>query len=333
MRALLLAAAGVSLYLLFPTLIETFSSWPQLRSLSPWWLLGGIGFEAASFVALWSLQRVALHTRSWYAVATSQLAANAAGQVIPGGGAAATGIQYRLLVRAGVQPAAIVAGLTASWAATTVTALALPAVALVTAIGSPAVPSGLARVAYVAGAGFVLLVAVGFVGYRWDRPLRLAGELVRRVASRVGLGGRVADLPERLLAQRDRIGHVFVRRPLLSLLSAVGKWGFDYCVLLCALVAAGARPQPGAVLLAYAAAILLAMIPVTPGGLGFVELGLVGTLTLAGVGAATAAAATLAYRLVSYWLPLPVGLGAYLLARSHSSTSAGATSDAASSPP
>ena len=57
------------------------------------------------------------------------------------------------------------------------------------------------------------------------------------------------------------------------------------------------------------------MIPLTPGGLGFVEAGLTGLLGLAGVALGVATVATLAYRLVSFWLPLPVGGIAYLLAR------------------
>ena len=48
-------------------------------------------------------------------------------------------------------------------------------------------------------------------------------------------------------------------------------------------------------------------LPLTPGGLGFVEAGLTGTLALAGVGAGAAVVATLAYRLVSFWLPIPAG--------------------------
>jgi uncharacterized membrane protein YbhN (UPF0104 family) len=38
-----------------------------------------------------------------------------------------------------------------------------------------------------------------------------------------------------------------------------------------------------------------------------VEAGLTATLVAAGVGADQAVAATLLYRLVSFWLPLPVG--------------------------
>ena len=55
-------------------------------------------------------------------------------------------------------------------------------------------------------------------------------------------------------------------------------------------------------------AAILAWIPLTPGGLGFVEVGLAATLGLAGVGAAEATTAVLAYRLVSFWLPIPFGL-------------------------
>jgi uncharacterized protein (TIRG00374 family) len=69
------------------------------------------------------------------------------------------------------------------------------------------------------------------------------------------------------------------------------------------------------VLLAYVAATVLAMIPITPGGLGFVEAGLAAMLRLAGVPGPEAVLATLAYRLVSYWLPLPAGAVAYWIFR------------------
>lgn len=51
----------------------------------------------------------------------------------------------------------------------------------------------------------------------------------------------------------------------------------------------------------------LAIVPITPGGLGFVETGLTGALVLAGVDANSAVVATLLYRLMSFWLPIPVG--------------------------
>ncbi|NBS94498.1 MAG: UPF0104 family protein [Betaproteobacteria bacterium] len=70
---------------------------------------------------------------------------------------------------------------------------------------------------------------------------------------------------------------------------------------------------------------LLAMIPITPGGVGFVEAGLVAMLTLAGIPGEQALLATLAYRVVSYWLPLPAGLVAHLLFRHRYGSRAGDT--------
>jgi uncharacterized protein (TIRG00374 family) len=98
-------------------------------------------------------------------------------------------------------------------------------------------------------------------------------------------------------------------------LTTAASTGLDYIALLAALRAVGAAPRPSLVLLAYASAQLLALIPFTPGGLGFVEAALVGTLTLAGVAPQDALLATLVYRLASYWLPIPAGGVAYLVFR------------------
>ena len=100
-----------------------------------------------------------------------------------------------------------------------------------------------------------------------------------------------------------------------AVLLTAGRLGFDYACLLAALRATGASPRPSLVLLAYSAASLLALFPVTPGGLGVVEASLSGLLILAGVRPGSAVLATLAYRIASYWLPLLAGPPAYLLFR------------------
>jgi uncharacterized protein (TIRG00374 family) len=128
-------------------------------------------------------------------------------------------------------------------------------------------------------------------------------------------GRPVTGLSRELISDRDFIRTTLDRRWGFALLAAVGNTGFDYLALLCALRAVGVAPRPSLVVLAYAAAELLAQIPFTPGGLGFVEAGLVGTLTLAGAPGPAALSATLLYRLVSYWLPIPAGGVAYLLFR------------------
>jgi hypothetical protein len=314
-RVGLLLVAGLSLYLLLPQVLDVFSSWPQLRGIDPLWLGLAVLFEALSFISLWSLQRIAIGTHSWFAVGTSQLAANAAGSIVPGGGAAASAVQYGMLVRAGIRGDRVASGLAASAAATTGAIFALPVVALLAGLGEVAAPAGLRKIAYIGGGAFALLAVGVVVAFAWDKPVLAVGRAARAVAGWVKQRDRLEDLPERLLVQRDGIRSAVATHPVVAGLSALGKWGFDYLALICVLEGLSIHPAPAAVLLAYAAASLLALIPLTPGGLGFVEAGLTGLLVLAGVGAGDAAAATLAYRLVSYWLPLPVGLVGYWLGR------------------
>jgi uncharacterized membrane protein YbhN (UPF0104 family) len=341
-RVVLLLLAGISLYLLAPSLLEIFSSWPELRELDPLWLGLAVFFEGVSSLAFWTLQRIAFRTQSWFAVGTSQLAGAAAARILPGGPAAAGVLQYGILVRAGIPPQRVASGLAASWAATTATVLALPVMAVLTALGGAPVPHGLRNVAYLGGGAFAAMAAAGVAAFAWDRPLLLVGRSARAAAGLVGRSEQLENLPERLLLQRDALRRAFSLHPWLAFLAALGKWGFDYLALLCVLAALSAQPEPALVLLAYAAASLLGMIPLTPGGLGFVEAGLAGLLVLAGVSAGDAAVATLAYRLISFWLPLPVGAVAWWLARrrygpvdpeASEATTSSSSSDAATSPP
>jgi uncharacterized protein (TIRG00374 family) len=72
------------------------------------------------------------------------------------------------------------------------------------------------------------------------------------------------------------------------------------------------QPGYGPLAVAYAAANIASAIPVTPGGLGVIEVTLVAVTVGFGAPRATAVLAVLGYRLVNYWLPLPPGAVAYL---------------------
>jgi len=315
LRILLLLATAVSLYLLFPSLVDVFTQWRSLRDLHPQWIALALVFEAASVTSLWEVQRIALRTPSWFAVGTSQLAGNAAGNIVPGGGATAGAVAYRMLVQAGVRSGDVVSGLTAVAIANAATILVFPLLALPAILGGLKAPSGLLQTAYIGAGAFVLLVVGGLAAFLSDRPLLLAGRAIDAVL-RMFPGKRDAHgTGERLLLQRDRLQHAFGARWPYALLGLAGKPGFDYLGLVCCLAAVGARPNPSLVILAYSGAVLLALIPFTPGGLGFVEAGLTGLLTLAGATAHQAVVATLAYRLLVFWLPLPLGGIAYLLHR------------------
>ena len=150
-----------------------------------------------------------------------------------------------------------------------------------------------------------------------DGPLRWLGRTIQRVRNRLRRGSApLQRLPERLLNERDRM-HRHARAALEAGAGRdhrrAGRSTTRRCSRHSPRSASIARP--GLVLLAFCAAQLLAQIPVTPGGLGFVEAGLAAMLTLAGVSAGAAVLATFAYRLASYWLPLPVGLAAWAVHR------------------
>ena len=100
-----------------------------------------------------------------------------------------------------------------------------------------------------------------------------------------------------------------------AVLLSVSRVAFDYLALLAAVAAVGAHPSPSLIVVAYVSSVVLALIPITPGGLGFVEAGLTGVLTLAGIPASAAVLATLLYRLAEYWLPMALGPFAYVLFR------------------
>ena len=315
-RGFFLVVTFVSLYLLWPSLSEVFTSWRSLSELRPEWVAVAVVVEAGSFVATWELQRVALQSKRWFGVATSQLAGNAFGRIIPGGMAAAGALQYQMLVRAGLPGGRIASSLTAVSVLLFGTVLAMPVLSLPAILGGTPVAEGLAQAAYLGAGVFVLMLAAGAAVFVWNLPLELAGRATEWTLDRTVRRHRpVRGLPERLLHERDALRRAFGARWKAAVVASAGKWILDYLALLACLRAVGAEPNPSLVILAYVAAAFLGMIPLTPGGLGFVEAGLTGLLVLAGVSAGAAVVATLAYRLISFWLPIPAGGAAYVLFR------------------
>jgi uncharacterized protein (TIRG00374 family) len=312
----LVGIAAVSLYLLLPSLIAVFASWRSLSRLDWYFAVLALGCEAASFVCLWELDRIALNMRSWFPVAAAQLSGNAVGRILPGGGATATAFSASMLRKAGADTGEAAAAFAASAGLQVATKLALPVLALPAIAGGATISRSLAVAAYLGLGVLVLLVAAGVAAFAADAPLELLGRGLQRFLNATLRRRRpVTGLPDTLIAARDFIRMTLGERWQRAVLAAAANTGFDYLALLCALRAVGADPRPSLVVLAYTAAALLALIPFTPGGLGFVEAGLVGTLTLAGMSGTDALAATLLYRLVSFWLPLPAGAIAYVAFR------------------
>src|SRR5262249_31667487 len=125
----------------------------------------------------------------------------------------------------------------------------------------------------------------------------------------------VPSLAQRLVVSRDFVRTALAESWKRAVPAALGNQLFDFLALYASLLAVGSHVDPVLVRLASVAGSALAMIRIPPGGLGFVEAGLTGVLTLAGVPPDHAVLAVLLYRLFSYWLPLPSGLVASILFR------------------
>jgi uncharacterized protein (TIRG00374 family) len=295
--------------------IATVGSADNLKDISPAWLVAMLVLQVATAACLWALQRETLRTHVWSPIVTSQLSSNAIAKVAPGGGAVGAAVQYRMLVESGFEGGRVVGGLTVANLLTLAAVLAMPMLAI-PAIIRGLVPHDLVNVTLMGAGVFVLLAGLGAWCLASDRPLRWIGQTVQRIRNRLRPHAEpLAGLPQRLLLERDRILRTLDTGWKRALLATVGRWTFDYLTLLAALAAVGSTPRASLVLLAFCAAQLLAQVPLTPGGLGFVEAGLTGMLTLAGVSAGDAVLATFAYRLFSYWLPLPAGLVGYVVHR------------------
>ena len=312
-RLVPLIVAAVVLYGVAPAVLEVLGAYRRLRDVDPGWWIVVVGAQAAATWCMCSLQRLALNRAPWFPVATSQLAGAAFSKVVPGGSAAAAALQARMLLQAGLSPTAIGTGLTAGALLLLAALAGLPLLALPAVLFGKHIPDGLLETAAVGLGVFVILFVLGTVLLLNDDVLRTLARSLAAAQSRIRRGQTASDeLPERLFEQRDLLRRSLGGAWPQAVATAAGRWIFDFLCLYAALLAVEVRPPLYVALLAYSAAQLLGQIPLTPGGLGVVEAGLTGTLALAGAPAAPAALATLAYRLASYWLPLPVGLAAWI---------------------
>jgi uncharacterized protein (TIRG00374 family) len=315
-RGLALALAGLGIYLVLPSLTRVLSAWPQLARLNPAWLAVALAAEIGSFTCYFGLERLALRTTAWFSVVTAGLTGNAISLSVPGGAAAGAAVQYEMLGAAGFDTDTAVAGLTAISLLNVGALLALPLFALPAMLAGIAVSAGLVHAAEVGAGGFVLLATAVAVALHADWPLEAIGRALQWLRNHlVRHRPPLSGLDQRLLADRDSVKHVLGLKWRQTVALTAGRVGLDFGCLLAALTATGAHPQPSLVLLAYAAANIIELIPITPGGLGLVEASLGSLLILSGAHPSTAFVATLAYRLFSYWLPLASGLPAHALYR------------------
>ncbi len=313
-RGVVLVVAAIALYIVAPSLLALLHAVPRLGDVAAWWFLVVVAAELASFVSLWALLRIALRTRAWFVVAVSQLAGNAASRVLPGGAAAGGVVQGGVLVRSGYPVTAVGAVLSATGLLTTGVLFALPVLVIPAMLTGLAVPGELEAGLLVSLVIAALLVGVGSAVLWSDRVASRLARVIAWLVVRVAPAGgrrRQGALARRLVGERDEIRRAFDGHWLAGLAAAAGNRMFDVAALVASLLAVGGEADPFLVLLAYVVSLALALVPITPGGLGFVEAGLTSLLVVAGATAEQAVVATLLYRLASFWLPIPLGLLAW----------------------
>ena len=160
----------------------------------------------------------------------------------------------------------------------------------------------------VMAAGLGLLLRSESFAFRTGRALQLVLVMACRVVRR-----QVSfDVPGSALGFRDRAGALIAARGWRITAATAASNLTLWLVLLACLRGMGlsqAQVPWQTSLAAFAFVRLLTVLPITPGGLGITELGLIATLA-AGAGqqaSAQVTAAVLLYRAVTYLPPIPLG--------------------------
>ena len=300
-----------------PELAGASGSLRDLGQVDVAYLLLAVVLEAAALVAYAQLTHTVLAPEAppLWRLLRINMSSLAVSHVVPGGTAAGTGLAYGLLTDSGVPGADAAFGLAMQGVGSAVVLNLIFWVALVVSLFihgyNPLYGTA-------AGVGVVLMGLFGGVVILLLRGRRTAIETVRRAANFLPIlnryGDQLAAAVERIA---DRLRDLLDERPVL--VRAVGwaaaNWLLDAASLWVFLLAFHKLLSPIDLLVAYGLANVLAVIPVTPGGLGIVEGVLIPTLHGFGVAKPVAALSVISYRLVNFWLPIPVGFATYLSLR------------------
>ena len=267
---------------------------------TPGWLVLAIGLEAASSLSYVAMFRPVFCRRmTWRSSAEIALSELAVGSIVPASGAGGVVLGAWILSRYGM-PGAVIARRSVAFllikSSVNFVAVAVIGMLLFAGVGphrSAALTLGPAALATAALAAVPLLA-------RWSARTSSSGRLHRA-------GVAIAD-------GTTEAGRLLLTRDPLLISGAVGYWLFDNLVLMAAFAAFGASPPLIIVLMAYLIGQLGGALPL-PGGLGGIDGGLIGTLIVYGIPVAQAAAAVLLYRVVLFWVPLVMGVPAFVSLR------------------
>jgi uncharacterized membrane protein YbhN (UPF0104 family) len=305
------------LYFVLPKLLGLGKTWDRIQHGDVKWLLGAAVLEVLSFLSYIVLFRAVFvrgHSRidmtASYEITMAGLAAT---RLFAAGGAGGIALTAWALRRSGLEPRVVACRMIAFTAliyGVFMATLVVVGLGLYLGVFPGENPFALTIVPAIFGAGVIAI----FLGVSL-----LPGDFDRLVA-RWGRGGRFGRVAAHVAAApaaaasgvRTAIG--LVRSRNLSLLGAIGWWGFDIAVLWACFHAFGGSPPTAVVVMSYFIGMLGNLLPL-PGGIGGVDGALIGAFSAFGIAPALAVVAVLCYRAFAFWLPTLPGAVAYLQLR------------------
>ncbi|MGH2861213.1 MAG: lysylphosphatidylglycerol synthase transmembrane domain-containing protein [Solirubrobacteraceae bacterium] len=323
-RRSLLALLAIGVVIIFilavlPQLAGFGKSLHRLRYGNKLWLAAGVGLECLSlagymalFRLLFSSGQVEIGWRSSYQIT---MAGAVATKLLAAGGAGGIALTVWALRAAGLDAETVARRMTSFVLLhylVFMLALVIFGAGLAIGLLPGSSPTALTVLPAAFGGGVIMLVAA--IGFSADRAERWLSRLARRHRGPRSLFAKLATLP-RTLHSGVTTSMSVLAHPKPGLSGTVVYWAFDIATLWAGFRAFGALPPVAVVVLAYYVGQLANVLPI-PGGVGGVEGGMIGSFIAFGVNGSTAVLAVLAYRIISFWLPVLPGSIAYLQLRS-----------------
>jgi uncharacterized membrane protein YbhN (UPF0104 family) len=297
--------------------------WDVVKQLS-WGQIGVLAAATAANLATyappWMAALPGLRFRQAFVLTQASTAST---YVLPGGAAVGMGVSYGMLRGWGFtgRPVTLALALTGIW--NQFAMLAFPVVALALLTLSKEQNPLLQTVAFIAFAVLVVTAAGFAVGFASDRLAKWIGDTGGRIVTRLLRVIRRAPVKwdgDSFVSFRHETVGLLKRRGLALTLATLAGQLTVFLVLLACLRVFDVTAGEVTLIEAFAAwslARLLGSLPITPGGLGIVEVGLTGALVGFGGNNAEVVAAVLVYRFLTIVPTLLLGLGAGATYRRH----------------
>ena len=318
-RRLLVVGVGIAIVVatfafVLPKIADYRDVWAVVQTLS--WadvglLAGATLLNLVTFAPPWMAALPGLRFLQAFVVTQASTAST---YIAPGGVAVGMALSFAMLRAWGFAGSAVGLAVAVTGVWNQLAMLAFPTVALVLLTMTGDAHAALDTIAYLGLAILVVVVAAFAAGLSTPKLARWIGDLTARIASR-GLRlvrrGRVNWSGESFVRFRDATNRLLKRRwHVLTLMTLAGHLTV-FLVLLVSLRALGVSAEDVSAVEAFAAwslVRLLGSIPITPGGLGVVELGLTTALVGFGGDQAEVVAAVLVYRALTVVPTLVIGL-------------------------